>query len=1114
MTKTTKEFQKAYKALNAEQKKAVDTIEGPLLVLAGPGTGKTQLLSARVANILQQTDAAAGNILCLTFTESGAANMRERLREFMGDTAYDVTISTYHSFGSDIIKSYGEYFEQIGIDRSDDVRLERPIDELSQIQIIERIVSQLPFDSQLLSARYYIKDVVGTISDLKQNLISPAQLKDLGESNLEQIKAAQPILDEVINDLGGVSRKKAELDNQYTTLLERLALLKGNLVERATEELRVAYDEYQDQSSSKPITVWKNTWLHKNDQDHFTLTNIGTSKKMLELADVYEAYEQALRADALYDFDDMILRASDGITNNDELRYNLQERYQYILLDEFQDTNPSQFELVKKIADHPVHEGRPNVMAVGDDDQAIYAFQGASIGNLQDFLESFRDVVVINLTHNYRSHRDILHVAQNIAGQINDRLTNKLKGIDKILHESSNSLPALASIVRRDFISQSGEYSWVAGQIKSLVDGGANPQEIAVIAPKHTLLESLVPFLKQLNIPLSYEKRENILETEIVQGLRLSAQLLQALNNQDIAHANEYFPRVLSLPYWNIPALDIWRVNWQFARKDETRTWAEIALDNKVLAAPVTYYLALSGRAGSEPLEIILDQLSGTAPVESAGQLYTSPLKEYYFADTNRRDNPLKYYESISHLSVIRTRLREYQQGSDHQLRLSDFLDFFVMYEAADAVLINSHPIAQGDRSVKLMTAYKAKGLEFDHVFILQAHDGVWGSTSRVGNNSLALPLNLRYIRYAQSGDDERLRLFFVALTRARHGLYISSYTQKDDGKPTTPLKYLGEADGISSHLPKNAQNILATTTSPEERASDIETLWSAGRVELPVNFRDLLAEKLTSYLMSPTHLNTFMDLEYGGPEEFLTKTLLRFPSAPTANSEYGVAVHNCLEWYQLQIGGGQAPSIDQVLAHYEAELTHRYLSDREREDAQSRGMVVLQKYLSARSEMFKIPAKVEANFFGEGVVMDGARLTGKIDRLEVDKENKTLTVVDFKTGKPLTKWGATMKAYEYRHQLYFYKFLLEGSHTWRGYTVKEARLEFVEPLDLKSGDIVPPLTIEFSDKEEKEIKQLIKVVWDKIQALDLPSTAKYSQDLRGTKAFEQDLLRAYDLKA
>ena len=134
--------------LNDAQRQAVEQIYGPLLVLAGPGTGKTQLLSARVAEILQKTDVGARNILCLTFTESGAQNMRDRLRELIGESAYDVTISTYHSFGSDIIKNYSEYFQNITTERSDDLRMERPIDDLTQIQIIESIINSLPFEDR------------------------------------------------------------------------------------------------------------------------------------------------------------------------------------------------------------------------------------------------------------------------------------------------------------------------------------------------------------------------------------------------------------------------------------------------------------------------------------------------------------------------------------------------------------------------------------------------------------------------------------------------------------------------------------------------------------------------------------------------------------------------------------------------------------------------------------------------------------------------------------------------------------------------------------------------------------------------------------------------------
>lgn len=1103
------DFEQTYKRLNSAQRKAVDTIDGPLLVLAGPGTGKTQLLSARVAHILDVTDASPSNILCLTFTESGAQNMRERLRGMIGDDAYDVTISTYHSFGSDIIKNYSEHFQSIAIDRSDDVRMERPIDELSQIQIVEKIISKLPFDSPLLSARYYIKSVVSTISDLKQHLVSPDTLRDIADSNLAQITQMQSILDEIVNQVGGISRKKAEKAAQYDQLLDAFTKQRGSLIEQAAEALTAAHEKATATGSPTPLTTWKNDWLYKNDEDQFIFTDPSKSAKMVDLAAIYERYQQALKNNAAYDFDDMILRAIDGLKNTDELRFNLQERYQYILLDEFQDTNPSQFELVKRIADHPVHEGRPNIMAVGDDDQAIFAFQGANVGNMQDFIESFRDVQVINLTNNYRSHPDILHVAHGIAGQIENRLHSKLEGIDKILTASSSTLPKDALVSRHEFSAAASEYAWVGHRIKQLIEAGTEPSEIAVLAPRHALLENIVPFLKQLEVAVSYEKRENILETEIVQGLRLAAQLLEALTTQNVALTNQYFPLVLSLPYWGIAAKDIWAVNWQFAKHDESRSWAQIALESPALEEAVTFYLTLAATAATEPLELTLDKLSGASPVPVGDYVISAPLKTYYFSADKRSSQALKYYEAISHLSVIRARLREYQNAQDRQLRLQDFLEFFDMYEAAEASLINSHPVAQSDRAVQLMTAYKSKGLEFDNVFILQAHDDVWGSTSRGGSNKLSLPENLNYIRYANSGNDERLRVFFVAITRARHNLFITSHTTRDNGKTTTPLKYLAEAGGISAHLPTHAQAILQETITPEQLSADIETLWQAGQVSLPADFRSLLADRLKSYQMSPTHLNTFLDLERAGPESFLIQTMLRFPQAPSASGEYGTAVHNTLEWYQNQLGAGSQPSIQSVLKQYEHKLSERYMTDADRDQAHAKGRIAIQKYIHARKDMFARSAKAEVNFYSEGVLLGDAHLSGKIDRLEIDHEAKTVRIVDYKTGAPLKKWENSVKAHKYLHQLYFYKFLIEGSHTWKGYTVTEARLEFIEPDKNTTGDIQKPLVVAFDDNLASQIKMLIQATWSKIQTLDLPDTSGYSKDLKGIQAFEKDLLDA-----
>src|SRR5690606_37749273 len=175
------DFDTAYASLNPAQKKAVDSIDGPLLVIAGPGTGKTQLLSARVANILQKTDTLPENILCLTFTESGASNMQERLRQFIGQAAYDVNISTYHAFGRDILSRATDYIDD---------RLDTPIDSLRQHQVIESIVKRLDWRDPLKQTQYHLKDLIATISEIKRALLTPEQIRAIANENSQFIDQA------------------------------------------------------------------------------------------------------------------------------------------------------------------------------------------------------------------------------------------------------------------------------------------------------------------------------------------------------------------------------------------------------------------------------------------------------------------------------------------------------------------------------------------------------------------------------------------------------------------------------------------------------------------------------------------------------------------------------------------------------------------------------------------------------------------------------------------------------------------------------------------------------------------------------------------------------------
>jgi RecB family exonuclease len=341
----------------------------------------------------------------------------------------------------------------------------------------------------------------------------------------------------------------------------------------------------------------------------------------------------------------------------------------------------------------------------------------------------------------------------------------------------------------------------------------------------------------------------------------------------------------------------------------------------------------------------------------------------------------------------------------------------------------------------------------------------------------------------------------------------LTSHANKDNGKPTESVKYLLEYnDGTSRKttvLPEHAQALQETIFTPAQTMQHIDTMWHSRHVKLDADLRSLLKPRLENYQMSPTHLNTFIDTEYGGPEQFLLNTLLRFPSAPGEDGEFGNAVHAALEKLQ----NAESKSEANLLKFFDASLKQRYISPERMDDFRNKGHNALKKYLAARTDMFAASAKPEVDFKREGVLVGEAHLAGKIDRLEIDTENKTVNIVDFKTGKPHSKWDREVKLLKYKQQLYFYKFLIEGSHTWSGYKVKEARLEFVEPDS--EGNILPPLQISFDAEDksatalttEQETKDLIQAVWAHIKSLDLTDITSYSDDYKGSRNFIEELL-------
>lgn len=1103
-----RDFAAAYARLNPSQKLAVDTLEGPVLVIAGPGTGKTQLLSLRIANILRHTDTLPENILCLTFTDSGAHTMRERLTSIIGKAAYDITISTYHAFGSELLRRYPEHFTE-----SADLQ---PADDLTIDAIYRDILARLPY-SNPLKYETFLRDVKQLISDSKRALLGPDDLQAIAATNQTFIATASKLAAKHLAPVIRIDKKSVAA---FTALAAATAALaapaQGHVISLGRlwqDSLEAALQHAQETGKTSELTKWKNSWLAKDETGQWIADGHEQNRRLKAAAAIYEQYLKRLQALGLYDYDDMILRAIRGLEQHPDLRYSLQERYLYLLLDEYQDTNEAQARLVELLTDNPVNEGRPNVLAVGDDDQAIYAFQGANYSHMLNFYEHYRDVLVVPLTQNYRSHSAILQTSQAIVEQIGSRLHHHFPAIDKTIRAANPDLPETAIVARYDFKSPLSQNAWIAKQVATLVSGGLPAGEIAILAPKHEYLEALVPFLQHETVPVHYDKRENVLDDPAVSQLLLMSRLVLALGEQNQALANSLWPQVLSLDIWQFSTSRLWELSWQ--ANDEQADWTDVLCRSDDLKSTALFFIRLSQLAASESLEQVFDYLIGVTTValqEEDLLSYRSPFYHYHFgALTEEKADTQAFWQLLSNLTVLRERLRDYRSPELAPLKLQDFIDFVEASQAANLKVLNTNPYQEAAEAVELMTAYKAKGQEFTAVFLLASIDEVWGTKARALGSRLSLPANLQFIRYAGTTEDERLRLLYVAMTRAKTQLYLTSYAATYSGKPTTRLKYLDEqttetGEVHSPLLPAGQQQVQQPDTVAPT-LDELTVYWQHRHYQALTQptLQNLLQPRLQTYQLSPTQFNTFLNVRNDGPTTFLMQALLRFPSAPTASLEFGNAMHETLEWVHHYAKDHQAlPTLPQAAAAFERRLTLKRVGEPQFSLLKQRGRDALAVYLKQRRHTIQATNYVEYGFRSEGVFVGSAHLTGKIDKLLVDHKAKKIIIVDYKTGSSHSRWERTPRLHFYRYQLYFYKFLVERSHSFRGYTVEDAYLEFVEP---DSNGRIHELHTEFTPETMRRLEQLIERVWDHVIGFNFPGVGSYSLDMKGIDAFEADLL-------
>jgi len=1031
------DFNSEYQKLNPEQKLAVDTIEGPVMVIAGAGTGKTQTIALRIGKILQETQINPSNILCLTFTENAALNMRQRLLDLIGSSAYSVRIATFHAFCNSVIKDHPEYFLKSTVESE-------AIDDITQIEVVRSLIDKLPSVSPLKNLNFtyfYQKDIISSLSTLKKENISPTRFEELIKFAADFVTLAIPVAEKLQN-----IRATAKAETEITDLISSLST---NPKINSLYQIRLQY--FLNLYQSETISLSE---LKKNIKDFIENLN-NNLPKIRDLSIIYRSYQQTLLERGLYDYEDMILWVISVFQTHPELLLQYQEIYQYLLVDEFQDTNSAQMEILNLLTKN---QSRPNIFVVGDDDQSIYRFQGASVENVYSFYQKYqKDIKLIVLKNNYRSHQLILDSSRDVINHNQSRITQYINNLDKSLKSVATYDPNPINLFIANSVNE--ENYWISQKIKSLIASGVSPSQIAVLYRNNADVDDLLPYLSQNDLHYLRSDSINILDTlEIQQLLTLLKYLANPEDSTLLFH-------VLSFNFINFKALNLYKLFHLVSKND--LSLSEVIFDEKFLV-----------KNNFSPKFIKKLRNFTLRVVKIQKESFNLPADEL-FNLIIRKFNYLPYILKSGDLSLLKQLNALYSHLK--QSLAVDKIDLFTWVKKLDLLFENNLPLnsppllADVDNSLRLMTVHKAKGLEFEHVFLIKVLSGKWDNSS--SRSLIKLPLGILHYDIAASESlEEDRRLFYVALTRAKKQIYISYSRFNDSHREQLASQFITEID------PKSIQKITADSRLEKE---SLLTLLPASTPKLQsINLSSYLLNYLsTSYRFNITHLNSYLKC----PLCFFFKTILRLPYPKTKSLSFGTSVHGALAYLtEIYKDENKLIPLDKFLFIFDSNLKKENLSSSDYQDLLSHGHQVLTDYYQHYQNEFNGRCLTEHDFKFYNVRMDDIPLTGKIDKIEFLSGNQ-VNVVDYKTGKPDSKYQELSPEGDYFRQLVFYKLLCSEAKGFP-YEVVSGTIDFIEK---NNKNQFIRKNYQLTNDDVAKLKSQIIEVFSKIKSLDFTPSPK-----------------------
>lgn len=937
--------------LNKEQVEAVTHNDGPLMIVAGAGTGKTTVITRRIAWLIEQGLAKPENILALTFTDKAATEMEERVDMLLPLGYVDIQISTFHSFCEQLLRNYGA---EIGLCR--DFKI---LSELNVWLLTRQNYNQFNLDyyKPLSNPTKFIRSLLTHFSKLKDGVITP----------------------EIYSDF----------------VKQKTSLIKSNIDEDLKIEL----------------------------------------SRLEELSSAYKTYQEILLENNSLDFGDLILYSILLFKDRPNILKKASEQYKYILVDEFQDTNIAQYELIKLLTKY-----NNNITVVGDDDQAIYKFRGASVENVINFELDFTKTKKVVLSKNYRSAQCILDQAYKFIQANNpDRLEAKYNEITKKLKAQTKDPGEIQHI---HSATNEEEIKKVINKIIELKKThNAVWNDFAILVRSNAAGKDFANALEKQSLPYQFLALSGLYKKPVV----LDVIALMKVIDDPYDSTSVY--RMLNLDIVNLHPMTIAKLNMQ------ARTKGKPLFDILKNCPPEDF----ANKEEANRIAALLnvgDKIRSIAAKENASEILIKIIRETgYLNYLNNLDESLKH-DAFRCLQKFFERIKSFETRNDKATLHAFLSEFSDERDAGEEGSFSIDPDA-GPDMIRILTIHSSKGLEFKYVFIVNLVEKRFPSQRR----SEPIPIPSGLLHNSETTTEQHIqeerRLLYVAITRAKKGVYLTSADNYGGVRKRKPSRFLSELNyDITETTETNIQNIINDKKIITDEVKKIH-------ITLPKQF-------------SFTQLSSFKLC----PLQYKFAYVFKIPLSGKWTFSYGKTMHNTLEdyfklWIERSATKTQSipVSIKEMLEIYKNRWEDDwYINDEQREKYRTKGEKELKTYYKSLKDDLPKPISIEQNF---KLKIDNIILKGRIDRIDTYEDG--VEIIDYKTGTPKLK--NKLKRAD-KEQLYLYQI---AANEILGLNTKKLTLHYLE--DNSKVSFIA------SDKELINLKNDIIERVDRIRSSDFNAT-------------------------